>query len=67
IVMDDSKASKEDRHKIDINLGKQPKVEEQHNVDAKSANKPPKVEVPKVNFCIQFTMERKFDDREEMV
>jgi hypothetical protein len=30
-----SKASREDRHKIDIKLDKQLKVEEQYNVDAK--------------------------------
>jgi hypothetical protein len=27
IVIDDSNASKEDKHKVDIKLGKQPKVE----------------------------------------
>ncbi|MCI31519.1 hypothetical protein A2U01_0052731, partial [Trifolium medium] len=40
--MVDAKPSKEDRHKVDIKLGKQSKVEEQRNVDAKSAEEPPK-------------------------
>ncbi|MCI32797.1 hypothetical protein A2U01_0054011, partial [Trifolium medium] len=63
IVMDDSNASKDDRHKVDI------------NVDAKPADEPPKVVVVapeidvvapkvdvvarKVDFCIEFTTERK--------
>ncbi|MCH80751.1 FAR1-related protein, partial [Trifolium medium] len=56
-----------DRHKVDIEYGKQPKVEEQNNIDAKPANEPPMVEGPKVDFRIQFTTERKFDDCEEMI
>jgi hypothetical protein len=35
-----AKPSQEDRHKVDINLGKQPKVEDQHNVDAKPTKEP---------------------------
>jgi hypothetical protein len=68
--MIDEKPSKEDMHKVDSELGKQPKVEDQRNVDAKEANKPhmvvaPKVDLvtPKVDFSIEFTMERKFKQR----
>jgi hypothetical protein len=39
--MDDSNTSKEDKHKIDIKLGKQPKVKEQCNVDENPLDKPP--------------------------
>jgi hypothetical protein len=39
--MDDSNTSKEDKHKIDIKLGKQPKLKEQRNVDEKPLDKPP--------------------------
>ncbi|MCI39359.1 hypothetical protein A2U01_0060590, partial [Trifolium medium] len=38
---------KEDRHEVDIKLVKQPKVEEQRNVDAKPADELPKVVAPK--------------------
>ncbi|MCH89189.1 otubain [Trifolium medium] len=71
--MDDSNACKDDRHEIDIKIGKQPKVEEQRNVDAKTTDEPPKVVAPKVDvahkvdFRIEFTTERKFDDREQML
>jgi hypothetical protein len=61
-IMVDAKPSKEDRHKVDCVLGKQPKVEEQRNVDAKPTDKPPKVVAPKVDvvahkvdFHIKFT------------
>ncbi|MCI25001.1 FAR1-related protein, partial [Trifolium medium] len=73
IIMDDSNACKDNRHEVDIKIGKQPKVEEQRNVDAKTGDEPPKVVAPKVDvahkvdFCIEFTTERKFDDREQML
>ncbi|MCI44600.1 hypothetical protein A2U01_0065839 [Trifolium medium] len=74
--MDDSNASKDDRHKVNIKIGKQPKVEEQRNVDAMTVDElikvvatkvdvvAPKVD-PKVDFRIEFTTERKFDHREQ--
>jgi hypothetical protein len=67
--MVDAKPRKEDRHKVDSELDKLPQVEEQHNVDAKPANKPPKVDavVPKVDFCTEFTTERKFEQHELML
>ncbi|MCI03408.1 hypothetical protein A2U01_0024447, partial [Trifolium medium] len=72
IVMDDSNASKDDRHKVDIKIGKQPKVEEQRNVYAMTTDElikvvATKVDVvaPKVDFRIEFTTERKFDHCEQ--
>jgi hypothetical protein len=72
--MVDAKPRKEDRNKVDSELDKQPQVEEQHNVDAKSADEPPKVVapkvdvvVPKVDFLIEFTTERKFKQRVHML
>ncbi|MCI17748.1 hypothetical protein A2U01_0038898 [Trifolium medium] len=69
--MDDSNASKVDGHKdkVDIKLCQKPKIEGQRNVDAKTADEPPKVDVvaPKVDFCIEFTTEKKFEQREQML
>jgi hypothetical protein len=72
--MVDAKSSKEDRHKVYCELCKQPKVEQQRNVDAKPTDKPPKVVAPKVDvvahkvdFCIKFTTERNFEEREHML
>ncbi|GAU13438.1 hypothetical protein TSUD_127340 [Trifolium subterraneum] len=42
--MNNSNASKDDGHKVDINLCQKPKVEEQRNVDAKTVDEPPKID-----------------------
>jgi hypothetical protein len=74
--MDDSNGGKEDNHKVGIKLGKQPKVEEQNNVDEKPVDEPPKVDVvtlevdvvaPKVDFRIEFTTEWRFEQHVNML
>ncbi|PNY02933.1 hypothetical protein L195_g026254 [Trifolium pratense] len=68
---DDSNASKVDRHKdkVNIKLCQKPKLEGQRNVDAKTVDEPPKVDVvaPKVDFRIEFTLEMKFEQHEQML
>jgi hypothetical protein len=68
--MNESNGGKEEEnimHKVGIRLGKRPMVEEQNNVDEKSADEPPKVDVvapeivvaaPKVDSRIEFTMDK---------
>jgi hypothetical protein len=62
-------------HKVGINLGKRPMVEERSNVDEK-VNEQLNVDVvapevvvvaPKVDFRIKFTTDRKFEQRNHML
>ena len=68
--MADSSGAKYDEnvmHKADIRLGKCPMIEEEINVEEKSADEPPKVDMvapevvvvaPKFDFRIEFTSDR---------
>jgi hypothetical protein len=76
--MDDLSGAKEDEnvmHKVGIRLGKRPISEEQNNVDEKPAGEPPKVDAiapevvvvaPKFDFRIEFTSDRRFEQRADM-
>jgi hypothetical protein len=66
--------AKPDRRKVDWELGKQLKVEEQRSVDVKPTDKPPKVVAPKVDvvahkvdFRIKFTTKRNFKEHGHML
>jgi hypothetical protein len=74
--MDESNRGKEEEnaiHKVGIRLGKYPKVEEWINVDEKSADEQPNVYVVasevalKVYLRIQFTTDRKFEQRNHIL
>jgi hypothetical protein len=61
--------------KVGIRLGKRPISEEQNNVDEKTANEPSNVDVvapevvvvaPKFDFRIEFTSDRRFEQRADM-
>jgi hypothetical protein len=77
--MDDSSGVKDDENvmnKVGIRLGKRPIVEELHNVEEKPSGEQPNNDVvprevvvvaPKVDFRIQFTMDRKFEQRADML
>jgi hypothetical protein len=77
--MADSSGAKEDEnviHKVDIRLGKRPMMEEQINVEEKSVDEHPNNDVvapevvevtPKVDFRIEFTTDRRFEQRADML
>jgi hypothetical protein len=77
--MPDSNGVKEGEnfmHKVGIRLGKRPMMEEQINVEEKPADEQPNNDVvvpevvvvtPKVDFRIQFTADRKFEQRADML
>jgi hypothetical protein len=74
--MDESNRGKEEEnaiHKVGIRLGKYPMVEEWINVDEKSADEQPNVYVVasevalKVYLRIQFTTDRKFEQRNHIL
>jgi hypothetical protein len=79
VVMDDSNRGKEEEnamHKVGNRLGTHPMVEERINVDEKSVNEQPNVDVVapeviavalNVYLRIQFTTDRKFEQRNHML
>ncbi|MCH96025.1 hypothetical protein A2U01_0017008, partial [Trifolium medium] len=51
----------------DSNAREEPKLEEQRDVDATPVDKSRNVVAPKIDFRIQFTIDRKFDERGQML
>jgi hypothetical protein len=77
--MSDSSGAKEDEnvmHKVCIRLGKRPMIEEQINLEENPIDEQPDncvvpsvvvVPAPNVDFRIQFTTDRKFEQRADML